>query len=61
MSSINNCEKSLLKWIGGKKKLLNHIINKIPVEMDNYHEIFLGGGTVLLALLSLKEEKKNNN
>ena len=58
MSSINNCEKSLLKWIGGKKKLLNHIINKIPVEMDNYHEIFLGGGTVLLALLSLKEEKK---
>ena len=58
MSSINNCEKSLLKWIGGKKKILNHIINKIPVEMDNYHEIFLGGGTVLLALLSLKEEKK---
>ena len=55
--SANNYEKSLLKWVGGKK-LLNIIIDKIPLEINNYHEIFIGGGTVLLALLTLKNEKK---
>ena len=60
--SANNYEKSLLKWVGGniKKKLLNIIIDKIPLEINNYHEIFIGGGTVLLALLTLKNEKNKN-
>jgi len=26
--------------------------------MDNYHEIFLGGGSVLLSVLTLQKEKK---
>ena len=30
--SANNYEKSLLKWVGGKKKLLNIIIDKIPLK-----------------------------
>jgi DNA adenine methylase len=47
-----------MKWVGGKTQLLNNIIDKIPCSMNNYHEIFLGGGSVLLLLLSLEKYKK---
>lgn len=47
-------KKPFLKWLGGKSQLLNIIIKNIPKRMDSYHEIFLGGGSVLLALLCLK-------
>lgn len=51
-------QKPLLKWVGGKTQIINSIISKIPREMNNYHEIFLGGGSVLLAVLSLQKQKK---
>lgn len=54
----NNYQKSFLKWVGGKHKLLDHIIPNIPLEIENYHEIFLGGGSVLLAILSLQKQNK---
>ena len=47
-----------LKWVGGKTQLITKIIDKFPDEMDNYHELFLGGGSVLLALLSLQKQRK---
>lgn len=49
-------QKPFLKWVGGKTQLLKNIMSNIPHEMENYHEIFLGGGSVLLAVLSLKKE-----
>lgn len=51
----SNIQKPFLKWVGGKTQLLKKIIEKIPREMNNYFETFLGGGAVLLAVLSLKK------
>jgi DNA adenine methylase len=50
--------KSLLKWVGGKAQIINNITELIPVEITNYYEPFLGGGTVLLNVLQLHKEKK---
>ena len=51
-------QKPFLKWVGGKTQIINDIISKIPNEMNNYHELFLGGGSVLLAVLSLLKQNK---
>ena len=51
-------QKPFLKWIGGKTQIIDSIVKRIPKEMNNYHELFLGGGSVLLAVLSLQKEDK---
>jgi len=51
-------QKPFLKWVGGKHRLLPHIINKIPKEFNSYHDIFLGGGSVLLAILTMLDNNK---
>lgn len=51
-------QKPFLKWIGGKTQIINDIVSKIPKKINNYHEIFLGGGSVLLAVLSLQKQNK---
>ena len=48
-------QKPFLKWVGGKTQILDTILSKVPKEMNNYHEPFVGGGSVLLAVLSMKE------
>lgn len=51
-------QKPFLKWIGGKTQIINNIISRIPKNINNYHELFLGGGSVLLAVLSLQKQNK---
>jgi site-specific DNA-adenine methylase len=51
-------QKPFLKWVGGKTQIIDTILSKIPNSMNNYHEIFLGGGSVLLAILSLHSQVK---
>ena len=43
----------LLKWLGGKSKLLDSILPLLPTRMRHYYEPFVGGGSVLLAILAL--------
>ena len=38
-------------------KVTDKILDEYPTTMHNYHEIFLGGGSVLLALLSYRKAK----
>jgi len=51
-------QKPFLKWVGGKTQIIGDIISKIPKDINNYHELFLGGGSVLLAVLSLQRQNK---
>ena len=44
--------KPFLKWVGGKTQILDDVLAFFPTEMANYYEPFLGGGSVLLGLLS---------
>jgi DNA adenine methylase len=44
--------KPFLKWVGGKTQIIDKLIVEFPTEINNYREIFLGGGSVLLTLLS---------
>ena len=54
----NNFQKPFLKWAGGKTQIIKFIIDKFPSKINNYYEIFLGGGSVLFALLDLQKQKK---
>lgn len=48
--------KPLIKWVGGKTQICDDIISKFPPKMKNYHEPFVGGGSILIRLL----EKHNS-
>lgn len=50
--------KPFLKWVGGKTQIIDDIIERFPRRVGNYHEPFVGGGSVLLAFLSCVEQGK---
>jgi DNA adenine methylase len=43
--------KPLLKWVGGKTQIMDALLSRFPATIQDYHEPFLGGGSVLLTVL----------
>ena len=54
-TSLVKIYKPILKWIGGKTKIADKIFESYPSEIESYHEIFLGGGSILFNLLAYQE------
>ena len=44
--------KPVLKWVGGKTQIIEQVISQFPNNINNYYEPFVGGGSILIALLS---------
>jgi DNA adenine methylase len=44
--------KPFLKWVGGKQQILADVLQLFPREIEDYYEPFVGGGSILLGLLS---------
>ncbi len=44
--------RPVLKWAGGKGKLLPELITRMPDEFNLYHEPFVGGAALFFALAS---------
>lgn len=42
--------RPFLKWAGGKGRLLPRILPYVPESFENYHEPFLGGGSMFFAI-----------
>lgn len=49
MPRKNALVKPILKWVGGKRQLLDDILPLLPRTLKLYVEPFVGGGAVLLA------------
>ena len=51
-----------IKWVGGKRTLVNRLENMMPENFNNYFEPFIGGGAFLFYLYSeeiLENRKKS--
>lgn len=46
-----------LQWVGGKRQLLNQIVQTMPKSFNNYYEPFLGGGALFFNLGLTKEHQ----
>lgn len=57
MTSKTKPKQTIIKWVGGKSKLLPHIIENLPANgFNNYYEPFVGGASVVL---EIRKENKD--
>lgn len=42
--------RPFLKWVGGKRSILDELVQRMPKEYTSYNEPFLGGGALFFAV-----------
>ena len=42
--------KPFIKWVGGKRNIINHLIKGLPENIKNYYEPFAGGAALFYEL-----------
>ncbi len=42
--------KPFIKWVGGKRSIINELLKFIPKEITNYYEPFVGGGALFFEI-----------
>jgi DNA adenine methylase len=50
--------RPILKWAGGKSRLVPLIVSRLPAQISTYYEPFVGGGAVFFALAADKRFKR---
>jgi DNA adenine methylase len=50
--------RPILKWAGGKSRLVPLILSRLPAHITTYYEPFVGGGAVFFALAADKRFKR---
>jgi len=38
--------KPFVKWVGGKRGIIKHLLARLPAKINNYYEPFVGGGAL---------------
>src|SRR5688572_13849724 len=49
--------KTILKWVGGKKQVMPHLIKYLEGDFTHYFEPFVGGGSVLMKMIEINRLK----
>ena len=42
--------KPFVKWVGGKRSIINEILPRIPTKINDYYEPFVGGGALFFEI-----------
>jgi len=50
--NVSGGGRPVLKWAGGKSRLVGEILGRLPETIDTYYEPFVGSGAVFFALAS---------
>jgi DNA adenine methylase len=48
--TITLAARPFLKWVGGKRSIIDQLLKRVPESYKAYHEPFLGGGALFFAL-----------
>lgn len=50
-----------VKWAGGKRQIMNHLLDNMPKKYRHYYEPFVGGGALLLELAPIHATINDSN
>lgn len=53
--------RPFVKWAGGKRQIMNKLMEYVPDEFDTYYEPFVGGGALLFELFPKRAVINDSN